>query len=105
MLDLLLYYESYQFVSFALLLIAVSGIIFNYRNVIITLISIELALLSINFFLVISSLWISDLMGLIFSLIILTVAAAEAAIGLALLILFYRGRTNILIKNNYYLRG
>ena len=75
------------------------------RNIIITLISIELSLLAINLNFIFSSLFLNDIVGLIFTLFILTVAAAEAAIGLAILVLFFRVRSNIFSSHITYLRG
>ena len=70
--------------------IGVSGIIFNKKNAILILISVELMLLAINFVFLISSIYLDDRIGQIFALLILTVAAAESSIGLGLLVVYYR---------------
>lgn len=88
-----------------LFFISIFGFLFNFRNIIIIMISLELSLLSINLFLIASSIFLNDIVGLIFSLIILTVAASEAAIGLAIFFLFFQVQENISIKNKNYLRG
>ena len=92
-------------IFFILLFFSLISIVFNYKNIIVILASIELALLSINLNFIYSSVLFNDSRGIIFSIVILTVAAAEAAIGLALLILFYRVRSTIVINNKYFLRG
>jgi len=92
---------SFLFVLFnylnALLLFSVGilGIIINKKNVIILLMSLELMLLGINMFFITSSIYLDDLIGQIFPLFIITIAAAESAIGLAILITFYRIRGTI----------
>ena len=70
--------------------IGVSGIIFNKKNAILILISVELMLLAINFVFLTSSIYLDDRIGQIFALLILTVAAAESSIGLGLLVVYYR---------------
>jgi len=70
--------------------IGVSGIIFNKKNAILILISVELMLLAINFIFLVSSVYLDDRIGQIFALLILTVAAAESSIGLGLLVVYYR---------------
>ena len=76
------------------------GIIFNRQNIIIILMSIELLLLSINLNFVYFSVFIDDIIGQVFSLIILTVAAAESAIGLAIIISIFKNSGDISIYNN-----
>lgn len=105
-MDFLLILLNINILAFFLFLVGVFGIIFNYnKNIIITLISIELSLLAINLNFIFSSIILNDIFGLIFSLLILTVAAAEAAIGLAILVLFFRVRSNIFSNHVIYLRG
>lgn len=84
-------------VNFFLFCLGLYGIILNRQNIIIILMSIELLLLSINLNFIYFSVYIDDIMGQIFSLIILTVAAAESAIGLAIIILFFKIHGNISI--------
>ena len=85
--------------------LGVLGIIVNRKNIIILLMSIELMLLSINFLLLTVSSLIDNLDGQVFALYILVVAAAESAIGLSILIAFYRVRGTISIKLDTYLWG
>jgi len=82
-------------INIFLFFINILGIIFNRRSIIITLFCIELVLLSLNLNFIIFSVYLNDLYGQIFSLIILTIAASESAIGLAIIITNYRIRGNI----------
>ena len=84
--------EHYLTVAAALFVIGIFGLFLNRKNVIILLMSIELMLLSVNINLVAFSSFAGDLVGQIFTLFVLTVAAAEAAIGLAILVCFFRNR-------------
>ena len=84
-------------INFILFCLGLFGIILNRQNILIILMSIELVLLSINLNFVYFSIFLDDIMGQIFSLIILTVASAESAIGLALLVLFFNIHGNISI--------
>src|SRR5471030_1989490 len=85
--------------------IGIAGIILNRKNVIIILMSVELILLSVNINLVAFSTSFGDLTGQVFALFILTVAAAEAAIGLAILVTFYRNRGTIAVEDIHALQG
>jgi NADH-quinone oxidoreductase subunit K len=85
--------------------IGVSGIILNRKNIIIILMSVELILLSVNINLVAFSTAFGDLTGQVFALFILTVAAAEAAIGLAILVTYYRNRGTIAVEDIHALKG
>ena len=78
------------FVSIMLFIIGLLGVFLLKRNLIIILMSIELVLLGINFNFLIFSVYLDDVVGQIFTLLILTVAAAESSIGLAILVLYYR---------------
>ena len=91
--------------GFIIFVIGLVGIIFNRKNVLIILMSIELLLLSINFNFVMFSIYLDDIMGQVFSLYILIVAAAESAIGLAILVIYFRLRNSIAINYFYILRG
>ena len=82
--------EHYLTVAAALFVIGIFGLFLNRKNVIILFMSIELMLLSVNINLVAFSSFMNDLVGLVFTLFVLTVAAAEAAIGLAILVSFFR---------------
>ena len=81
------------------------GIVFNRRSILIILMCIELMLLSLNLNFIVFSIYFDDLFGQLFSLFILTVAASESAVGLAIIIIYYRVRGNISIDQNYLLRG
>ena len=105
MSNFLILYNSIEFLFFLILSIGVAGIVFNYKNIVVMLISIELSLLAVNLSFIFSSIILNDIMGILFALLILTIAAAEAAIGLAILVLFYRIRSTILIDSKYYLKG
>jgi NADH-quinone oxidoreductase subunit K len=85
--------------------IGVAGIILNHKNIIIILMSVELILLSVNINLVAFSTFAGDLTGQVFALLILTVAAAEAAIGLAILVAYYRNRGSIAVEDIHALKG
>jgi len=106
MFNFLIFISNISIIAIFLFFLGIFGIIFNYdKNIIITLISIELSLLAINLNFIFTSIFLNDIIGLIFALFILTVAAAEAAIGLAILVLFFRVRTNIFSSHSTYLRG
>ena len=78
-----------------LFLIGVLGLVLNRKNILITLMSIELMLLAINLNFIIFSIYLDDLAGYVFVLFILTIAAAESAIGLAILTIYYRLKNTI----------
>ena len=86
-------------------LIGIVGIFLNRKNVIVILMSIELILLAVNINLVSFSIYMSDISGQIFTLFILTVAAAEAAIGLAIIVVFYRNSGTIRVEEIEKLKG
>jgi NADH-quinone oxidoreductase subunit K len=86
-------------------LIGLVGIITNRRNILIALMCIELILLSLNLNFILFSVYFDDLTGQVFSLFILTVAAAESAIGLSILVAYYRVRGTISVKFINLLRG
>ena len=95
----------YLVVSAILFTIGVAGIILNHKNIIVILMSVELILLSVNVNLVAFSTQSGDLTGQVFALFILTVAAAESAIGLAILVAFYRNRGSIAVEDINALKG
>tara|TARA_Y100001936_G_C15848035_1_gene545688 strand:- start:375 stop:686 length:312 start_codon:yes stop_codon:yes gene_type:complete len=86
-------------------LIGIVGIFLNRKNVIVILMSIELILLSVNINLVSFSVYMNDISGQIFTLFILTVAAAEAAIGLAIIVVYYRNSGTIRVEEIEKLKG
>ncbi len=92
-------------VAAILFTIGIAGIILNRKNIIIILMSVELILLSVNLNLVAFSTFGKDLTGQVFSLFILTVAAAEAAIGLAILVTYYRNRGSIAVEDINLMKG
>ncbi|MXW87221.1 MAG: NADH-quinone oxidoreductase subunit NuoK, partial [Boseongicola sp. SB0667_bin_21] len=91
--------EHYLIVAAALFVTGIFGIFLNRKNVIILLMSIELMLLSVNINLVAFSAYQGNLTGQVFALFVLTVAAAEAAIGLAILVCFFRNRGTIDVED------
>ena len=95
----------YLIVSGLLFATGLLGLLFNRRNIILMLIAIELMLLSVNLNFVAFSAHHGDLVGHVFSLFVLTVAAAEAAIGLAIIVIFFRGRDSIAIDDMKTLQG
>ena len=95
----------YLFVAAALFTIGVFGIFINRKNVIIILMSIELILLAVNINFVAFSAFLGDLVGQVFALFILTVAAAEAAIGLAILVVYHRNRGTIAVEDINMMKG
>jgi len=97
--------EHYLAVGAILFVLGVLGVMMNRRNVIIILMSIELILLAVNVNFVAFSAFMNDLSGQVFTLFILTVAAAEAAIGLAILVIYFRNRGSIAVDDINLMRG
>ena len=97
--------SHYLTVSAILFTLGVFGIFLNRKNIIIILMSVELILLAVNLNFVAFSAELNDLAGQVFALLILTVAAAEAAIGLAILVIFYRNRGTIAVEDVNSLKG
>ncbi len=97
--------EHYLTVAATLFVIGIFGIFLNRKNVIVILMSIELMLLAVNINLVAFSSFLGDLTGQVFTLFILTVAAAEAAIGLAILVTFFRARGTIAVEDVSNMKG
>jgi NADH-quinone oxidoreductase subunit K len=95
----------YLAVGAILFTLGVMGIFLNRKNVIVILMSIELILLSVNINLVSFSSFLNDIVGQVFALIVLTVAAAEAAIGLAILVAFFRNRGSIAVEDINLMKG
>ncbi len=86
-------------------MLGVFGIIINRKNVIVMLMAIELILLSVNINLVAFSAFLGDMVGQIFAMFVLTVAAGEAAIGLAILVIYFRGRGTIAVDDVHQMKG
>jgi NADH-quinone oxidoreductase subunit K len=95
----------YLTVAAVLFTLGIFGIFLNRKNVIIILMSIELMLLAVNINLVAFSVHLQDLVGQIFALFVLTVAAAEAAIGLAVLVVYFRNRGSIAVEDINMMKG
>ena len=95
----------YLTVSAILFTLGIFGIFLNRKNLIVILMSIELMLLSVNLNLVAFSSFLGDLAGQVFTMLVLTVAAAEAAIGLAIVVVFYRNRRSIEVEDINQMRG
>jgi NADH-quinone oxidoreductase subunit K len=95
----------YLTVAAILFTLGVFGIFLNRKNVIVILMSVELILLAVNLNLVAFSAYLNDLTGQIFALLVLTVAAAEAAIGLAILVVFFRNRGSIAVEDINMMKG
>ena len=97
--------SHYLTVAAIVFTLGVAGIILNRKNIIIILMSVELILLSVNINLVAFSRFLGDLTGQVFTLFILTVAAAEAAIGLAILVTYYRNSGTIAVQDINAMKG
>jgi NADH-quinone oxidoreductase subunit K len=97
--------EHYLTVAAILFTLGLFGIFLNRRNIIVILMSVELMLLAVNINLVAFSAFLQDLTGQVFTMFILTVAAAEAAIGLAILVVFYRNRASIQVDDVNNMKG
>jgi NADH-quinone oxidoreductase subunit K len=97
--------SHYLTVAAMLFVIGVLGIFINRKNVIIILMSVELILLSVNVNLVAFSTYLNDLGGQIFTMFVLTVAAGEAAIGLAILVVYFRNRSTIAVDDINQMKG
>lgn len=95
----------YLTVAAILFVLGVLGIFLNRKNVIIILMSIELILLAVNINLVAFSAYLGDLVGQVFAMFVLTVAAGEAAIGLAILVLYFRNRGTIAVDDINMMKG
>ncbi|MEY3082918.1 NADH-quinone oxidoreductase subunit NuoK [Aestuariivirga litoralis] len=97
--------SQYLTVAAILFTIGVFGIFLNRKNVIVILMSVELILLSVNINLVAFSSFLGDLVGQVFALLVLTVAAGEAAIGLAILVTYFRNRGTIAVEDINLMKG
>ena len=96
---------QYLTVAAILFTIGVLGIFLNRKNIIIILMSVELILLAVNINFVAFSTYLGDLVGQVFALFVLTVAAAEAAIGLAILVVYFRNRGTIEVEDINAMKG
>ncbi len=96
---------QYIFVAAIIFTTGMCGIVLGRKNIIIMLMSVELMLLAVNVNLLTFSAYIDDLVGQVFALLILTVAAAESAIGLAILVIYFRIRGTILVQYINFIKG
>lgn len=96
---------KYLAVSTFLFLIGCLGIILNRKNILLILMSVEIIFLAVNINFVVFSVYLDDILGQIFTIYILTVAAAESAIGLAILVAYYKIRNSIAVENIQILKG
>jgi NADH-quinone oxidoreductase subunit K len=97
--------SHYLAVAAILFALGIFGIFLNRKNVIVILMSIELMLLAVNINLVAFSVFLNDLVGQVFAMFVLTVAAAEAAIGLAILVVYFRNRGSIAVEDINMMKG
>jgi NADH-quinone oxidoreductase subunit K len=97
--------EHYLTVGAILFVLGVLGIFLNRKNVIVILMAVELILLAVNINFVAFSAFLQDLVGQVFAMLVLTVAAAEAAIGLAILVIYFRGRGSIAVDDINRMKG
>jgi NADH-quinone oxidoreductase subunit K len=97
--------SSYLAVAAIIFTIGVLGIFLNRKNIIVILMSVELILLAVNINFVAFSHFLGDLVGQVFALFVLTVAAAEAAIGLAILVVYFRNRGTIAVEDVNLMKG
>jgi NADH-quinone oxidoreductase subunit K len=97
--------EHYLVVGAILFVLGVLGIFLNRKNVIVILMAVELILLAVNLNLVAFSAFLNDLAGQVFAMLVLTVAAAEAAIGLAILVIYFRTRGSIAVDDINRMKG
>ena len=104
-MDLVIGLEHYLILAGILFTMGIFGIFLNRKNVIIILMCIELMLLAVNINFVAFSSFLGDLTGQIFTMFILTVAAAEAAIGLAILVIFFRNKGSIAVEDISSMKG
>ena len=95
----------YLVVAAILFTMGVLGIFINRKNVIVILMSVELILLAVNINLVAFSAFLGDMVGQVFAMFVLTVAAGEAAIGLAILVIYFRGRGTIAVDDINQMKG
>ena len=101
----MLYTTIFLITSITLFTIGILGIAFNRKNILIILMSIELMLLASNINFIVFSVFLDDIIGQVFALYVLTVAAAESAIGLAILVVYFKIRNSIAIESVQMLRG
>ena len=99
------FYLSILITFFSLFLISLLGMFLNKKNILVMLMSLEMLFLSASSFFVFSSIYLDDIIGQIFAILILTVAASESAIGLAILVIYYRIRSIISVELMDLMKG
>ena len=92
-------------ISLILFFVSLLGLFLNQKNILIMLMSLEMIFLAVSFNLIYSSIYLDDVNGQVFALFILTVAAAESSIGLAILVIYYRIRNTITIELMHLIKG
>ena len=97
--------NNYLALAAIIFVIGIFGVFLNKKNIIIILMSIELILLAVNINLVSFSIYLQDLVGQVFTMFILTVAAAEAAVGLAIIVIYYKNKGSIHVEHISSLKG
>ena len=97
--------SHYLSVAAILFTLGILGIFLNRKNVIVILMSVELMLLAVNINLIAFSAYLNDMVGQVFAMFVLTVAAAEAAIGLAILVVYFRNRGSIAVEDVNMMKG
>ncbi len=97
--------EHYLILSSLLFCLGIAGLFANRKNIIAILMSIELMLMAVNINFVVFSVYLQDVVGQVFSIIVLSIAAAEISIGLAILVLYFRNRNSIEIEDVNQMRG
>jgi NADH:ubiquinone oxidoreductase subunit K len=100
-----IFFNYFIYLSVVIFIIGLSGLLLHRRNILILLIAIELLLLAVNLFFVVSSIRLDDMSGQVMALYVLTVAAAESAIGLALLVVFFGVRGSVRINHINRIQG
>jgi NADH-quinone oxidoreductase subunit K len=96
---------NYLSVHTILFFVGMLGLVLNRKNILIILMSVELMLLSVNMNFIVFSVHLDDILGQIFALFVLTIAAGESAIGLAILVIYYRVRGTIAVERVQTMRG
>jgi len=96
---------SLYFIPFLIFIIGIIGILYNRRNLLLIIICAELILLAVNFSFLLTSYYLDDVLGQVFAIFVLTVAAAESSIGLAILVTYYRAKGTIAVESVKLLNG
>jgi len=92
-------------ISFTIFFLGLSGVFLNRKNILLVLLAVELVLLSINLNFLVTSNYLDELIGQLFAVFVLTIAAAESSIGLAILVVYFRLKNTIVIERINFLKG